>query len=73
VSEAAEAFARQLAGRPELQGTDNQLTNRTATAQPVPLVVRQPGFARVQSVQANPMQAMPHTQRAEDVLLAVAG
>jgi hypothetical protein len=40
--------------------------------QPVPNVVRQPGFARVTPVQSNP-NSLPQSQRAEDALLAVAG
>jgi hypothetical protein len=73
VTEAAEAFMRQLAGRPEFQNNqsnEQQMDNRNT--QPVSNVVRKPGFARVTPVQSNP-NSLPQSQRAEDALLPVAG
>ncbi|KAK1665307.1 hypothetical protein QYE76_053466 [Lolium multiflorum] len=81
VADAAEAFARQLAGQSE--------PSQSAAPQYVPKVsanhagqgssvVRQPGFARAPPIPAAGqhtanVQGQPHAQRAEEVLLAVAG
>jgi hypothetical protein len=73
VSEAAEAFAREIASRPAIQGTYSQSTNRSVVSQQAVPVVCQAGFARVQPMQAIPVQGMPQPQRADYVLLAVTG
>jgi hypothetical protein len=70
VWEAAEAFARQLAGRPKLLNVDSHSAARGGVEQPAAPLIRQPGFARVQPVQQN-VTAQP--QRAEVVLMVVAG
>jgi hypothetical protein len=80
VTEATETFARQLAARPELLQPAGQQYVPKQSAPPAPSVVRQPGLVRSPPVsthgQSNTVgQGQQHNsvQRAEDVLLAVAG
>jgi hypothetical protein len=78
VTEVAESFARQLAGRPELLQPSGQQYVQKQSAPPVPTVVRQPGLVRpppalAQNCGAGQGQQQTTMQRAEDVLLAVAG
>jgi hypothetical protein len=68
VNEAAEAFAKQLAGRPELIDVDSHTATRGGVEQPAAPLVRQPGIART-----TPSQQKVAPQRAEEVLMAVAG
>jgi hypothetical protein len=70
ISEAAEAFARQFASRPELLNVNNQSVATRSVEQPAAPIVRHPGFARGSPVRQN-VAAQP--QRAEAVLMAVAG
>jgi hypothetical protein len=80
VTEAVETFARQLARRPELLQPAGQHYVQKQPAQPVTAVVRQPGLVRAPSAsvqgQTNGVgqgQQQNKVQRAEEVLMAVAG
>ncbi|KAK1621261.1 hypothetical protein QYE76_026778 [Lolium multiflorum] len=70
VTEAAEALAKQLAGRPEFHNSEQHMENRNS--QPVPNLVRQTGSARFQPVQSAP-NTVTQAPRPEEVMLAVAG